>query len=75
MIDIYIVTFTDGTTHCMVKELQYYKFLLAAKSLVEAQRKALRSKDKEAVQKCKERERVLLDMVSKYEAWRVQYVK
>lgn len=59
----------------MVEELQYYKFLLAAKLLVEAQRKALRSKDKEAVQKCKARERALLDMVSKYEAWRAQYVK
>ncbi len=73
MTDVFIVTLGDGSVHTMVQELDYFKFLLAAKNLVEAQRKALRTGDKKGVQACKERERALLDYVTQYEARRAQY--
>lgn len=70
MVDVFIVTLCDGSVHTMVQELDYFRFLLASKSLVESQRKALRTGDKKAIQACKERERALLDYVSQYEARR-----
>lgn len=75
MINVFTVTLADNSVHSMVYELDYFRFLIAAKSLVEDQRKALRTGDKKAIQACKARERCLLDMVSKYEAWRAHYVK
>lgn len=73
MTNVFIVTLGDGSVHTMVQELDYFKFLLAAKSLIEAQRKALRTGDKKGIQACKERERALLDYVTQYEARRAQY--
>lgn len=75
MTDVFTVTLTDGSVHTMVKEIDYFRVLLAMKSLVNDQRAALRKSDKKAIQACKERERALLDMVSQYEAWRAQYGK
>lgn len=75
MLNAYVCTFTDGSVRTMVEELDYFKTLLAMKSLVTDQRAALRKSDKKAIQACKARERALLDMVSQYEAWRAQYVK
>lgn len=75
MTDVFTVTLTDGSVHTMVKEIDYFKVLLAMKSLVTDQRAALRKSDKKAIQSCKERERALLDMVSQYEAWRARYSK
>lgn len=75
MTNVFIVTLTDGSVHTMVKEIDYFRVLLAMKSLVTDQRAALRKSDKKAIQACKARERALLDMVSQYEAWRVPYVK
>lgn len=75
MTDVFVVTLTDGSVHTMVKEIDYFRVLLAMKSLVTDQRAALRKSDKKAIQACKARERALLDMVSQYEAWRAQYVK
>lgn len=75
MTDVFIVTLGDGSVHTMVQELDFFKFLLATKSLVESQRKALRTGDKKGIQACKERERALLDYVTQYEARRAQYVK
>lgn len=74
MTDVFVVTLTDGSVHSMVKEFDYFRVLLAMKSLVTDQRAALRKSDKKAIQACKARERALLDMVSQYEAWRAQYV-
>lgn len=74
MIDVFIVTMSDGSVHNMVYEKDYFKLLLAMKSLVEEQRKALRSKDKSLIVHCKERERALLALISNYESWRAQYV-
>lgn len=70
MKDVYIVTLTDGSVHNVVLEEDYFKVLLAMKSLVEDQRKALRSKDKSLIVHCKNRERALIDYVTRYEAWR-----
>lgn len=70
MKDVFIVTMSDGTVHNVVLEDDYFKVLLAIKSLVEEQRKALRSKDKSLIVHCKERERALIDFVTKYEEWR-----
>lgn len=70
MKNVYIVTLTDGSVHNVVLEEDYFKVLLAMKSLVEEQRKALRSKDKSLIVHCKNRERTLIDYVTKYEAWR-----
>lgn len=70
MKDVFIVTLSDGSVHNVVLEDDYFKLLLAIKSLVEEQRKALRSKDKSLIVHCKERERALLDYVTRYEAWR-----
>lgn len=70
MDDVYIVTMSDGSVHTMVYEENYFTVLLAMKSLVTDQRKALRTGDKKSIQKCKQRERALLDYVTKYEAWR-----
>lgn len=75
MTDVFTVTLSDGSVNIMVKEIDYFRLLLAIKSLVTDQRNALRKSDKKAIIACKERERALLDMVSKYEAWRAQYVK
>lgn len=75
MTDVFVVTLTDGSVHSMVKEVDFFRVLLAMKSLVTEQRAALRKSDKKAIQACKARERALLDMVSQYEAWRAQYVK
>lgn len=75
MIDVFVVTLADNSVHTMVKELDYFRVLLAMKSLVTDQRAALRKSDKKAIQACKGRERALLDMVSQYEAWRAQYGK
>ena len=75
MTDVFVVTLADGSVHTMVKEVDYFKVLLAMKSLVTDQRAALRKSDKKAIQACKARERALLDLVSKYEAWRAQYNK
>lgn len=75
MIDVFVVTLADNSVHTMVKEIDYFRVLLAMKSLVTDQRAALRKSDKKAIQACKARERALLDMVSQYEAWRAQYVK
>lgn len=76
MTDVFVVTLTDGSVHYMVKEVDYFRVLLAMKSLVTDQRTALRKSDKKAIQACKARERALLDLVSQYEAWRAQqYVK
>lgn len=75
MIEAYVCTFTDGSSRVMVEEIDYFKTLLAMKSLVSDQRAALRKSDKKAIQECKARERALLDLVSQYEAWRAQYVK
>lgn len=75
MTDVFVVTLTDGSVHSMVKEVDYFRVLLAMKSLVTDQRAALRKSDKKAIQACKARERALLDMVSQYEAWRAQYGK
>ena len=75
MNDVFVVTLADNSVHTMVKEIDYFRVLLAMKSLVTAQRAALRKSDKKAIQACKARERALLDMVSQYEAWRAQYVK
>lgn len=74
MIDVYNITLSDGSVHNMVLEEDYFKLLLAMNSLVEEQRKALRSKDKSLIVHCKERERALLTLVSIYESWRAQYV-
>lgn len=74
MISVYNITMADGSVHNMVLEQDYYKFLLATKSLVEEQRKALRSKDKSLIEHSKERERALLALISVYESWRAQYV-
>ena len=74
MIDVFAVTLADNSVHTMVKEIDYFRLLLAMKSLVTDQRTALRKSDKKAIQACKERERALLDMVTQYEAWRAQYV-
>lgn len=70
MKDVYIVTMTDGSVHNVVLEEDYFKTLLAMKSLVEEQRKALRSKDKSLIEKCKQREHALIDFVTKYDDWR-----
>lgn len=75
MIDVFVVTLADNSVHTMVKEIDYFRVLLAMKSLVTDQRAALRKSDKKAIQACKARERALLDMVSQYEAWRAQYGK
>lgn len=75
MNDVFVVTLADNSIHTMVKEIDYFRVLLAMKSLVTDQRAALRKSDKKAIQACKARERALLDMVSQYEAWRAQYVK
>lgn len=75
MTDVFVVTLTDGSVHSMVKEVDYFRVLLAMKSLVTDQRAALRKSDKKAIQACKARERALLDMVTQYEAWRAQYGK
>lgn len=75
MADVFVVTLADNSVHTMVKEIDYFRVLLAMKSLVTDQRAALRKSDKKAIQACKARERALLDMVSQYEAWRAQYVK
>lgn len=75
MIDVFNVTMSDGSVHNMVYEEDYFKLLLALKSLVNEQRKALRSKDKSLIVHCKERERAMLALVSNYETWRAQYVK
>lgn len=75
MNDVYIVTLSDGSVHNMVYEETYFKVLLAMKSLVNDQRKALRTGDKKAIEHCKKRERALLDYVTNYEAWRAGYVK
>lgn len=75
MNDVFVVTLADNSVHTMVKEIDYFRVLLAMKSLVTDQRAALRKSDKKAIQACKARERALLDMVSQYEAWRAQYVK
>lgn len=74
MIKTFVCTFTDGSVRTMVDELDYFKTLLAMKSLVTDQRAALRKSDKKAIQACKARERALLDMVSQYEAWRSKFV-
>lgn len=74
MTDVFVVTLADNSVHAMVKEIDYFRVLLAMKSLVTDQRAALRKSDKKAIQACKARERALLDMVSQYEAWRAQYV-
>lgn len=70
MTDVFIVTMSDGTVHNVVLEEDYFQVLLAMKSLVEEQRKALRSKDKSLIVHCKERERALIDFVTNYEVWR-----
>lgn len=75
MPDVFVVTLADNSVHTMVKEIDYFRVLLAMKSLVTDQRAALRKSDKKAIQACKARERALLDMVSQYEAWRAQYGK
>lgn len=75
MTDVFVVTLADGSVNTMVKEIDYFRVLLAMKSLVTDQRAALRKSDKKAIQACKARERALLDLVSQYEAWRAQYVK
>lgn len=75
MTNVFVVTLADNSVHTMVKEIDYFRVLLAMKSLVTDQRAALRKSDKKAIQACKARERALLDMVSQYEAWRAQYVK
>lgn len=74
MTDVFSVTLSDGSVNTMVKELDYFRLLLAMKSLVTDQRAALRRSDKIAIIACKERERALLDMVSQYESWRAQQV-
>lgn len=73
MTDVFVVTLADNSVHTMVKEIDYFRVLLAMKSLVTDQRAALRKSDKKAIINCKARERALLDMVSQYEAWREQY--
>lgn len=75
MTDVFVVTLADNSVLAMVKEIDFFRVLLAMKSLVTAQRAALRKSDKKEIQACKARERALLDMVSQYEAWRAQYVK
>lgn len=74
MIDVFTVTLTDGSVHTVVKEVDYYRVLLAMKSLVTDQRAALRKSDKKAIQACKARERALLVMVSEYVAWRAKFI-
>lgn len=74
MTDVFSVTLSDGSVHTMVKEIDYFRLLLAMKSLVTDQRAALRKSDKKAIIACKERERALLDLVSRYESWRAQQV-
>lgn len=68
--DIYDVVGTDGKHYVMVSEYEYYRFLAAAKNLIQAQRRALRTSDKTGIKECKERERKLLDYVAVYEAKR-----
>lgn len=75
MTDVFVVTLADNSVQTMVKEIDYFRVLLAMKSLVTDQRAALRKSDKKAIQACKARERALLDLVSQYEAWRAQYVR
>lgn len=75
MIDVWAVTLNDGSVLPMVKEVDYFKLLLAMKSLVTDQRAALRYSDKKAIINCKTRERALLDMVSQYESWRTQHYR
>lgn len=75
MTDVFVVTLADNSVHTMVKEIDYFRVLLAMKSLVTDQRAALRKSDKKAIANCKARERALLDLVSQYEAWRAAYVK
>lgn len=73
--DVYFVTFTDGSVHHVVYVEDYFKVLLAMKSLVEDQHKALRSHDKDLIVHCKLRERKLLDYVKEYESWRAGIVE
>ncbi len=75
MKNVFNITMADGSVHNMVLEEDYFLLLLAIRSLVEEQRKALRSKDKSLIVHCKERERALLALVSNYESWRATYVK
>lgn len=67
--DIYDVV-SDGKHYIMVSEYEFYRFLAAAKNLVQTQRRALRTSDKTAIKECKERERRLIDYVTVYEAKR-----
>lgn len=75
MKDVYIVTMSDGSVHHVVHEEDYFKTLLAIKSLVEDQRKALRSHDKDLIIQCKMRERKLIEYVKEYETWRAGIVE
>lgn len=68
--DIYDVVLSDGKHYMMVSEYEFYRFLAAAKNLVQNQRRALRTSDKTAIKDCKERERRLIDYVTVYEAKR-----
>lgn len=68
--DIYDVVLSDGKHYMMVSEYEFYRFLAAAKNLVQTQRRALRTSDKTAIKECKERERRLIDYVTVYEAKR-----
>lgn len=67
----FIVTI-DGHDVVMVPEPEVFAFMLATKSLILAQREALRASDKKKIQVCKSRERLALDFVTRYEAWRAQ---
>lgn len=73
--DIYDVELPDHRHLPMVLEVDYARFLIAAKKLVQDQRKALRTSNKEAIKDCKERERALLDFVTMYEAWREKQLR
>lgn len=68
--DIYDVVLSDGKHYMMVTEYEFYRFLAAARNLVQTQQRALRTSDKTAIKACKERERRLIDYVTVYEAKR-----
>lgn len=70
MVDIYSVTLEDNSTHIFVDEEDYFCLLLSIKSLVEQQRIALHSHDKDMIIACKKREDSLLKYFSDYEVRR-----
>ena len=71
MINIY----QDERGFNYIAEPFFHQFACKVKSLVNDQRKALRTGDKKQIADCKKRERALLDWVSQYEGFREGVVK